>query len=145
MKYDWFVAGRTRNKDVIENVLRVIRDNNQSAWSFIEKSYLYDDNSKVDFRGSGEQAITQFEQLDLNDDFVKKIFVDDLNAERDSKNFLLVLPAGISGHVEAGIAYGMGRKCYALGVPEKTESLYHIFDKIFANFDEFEKFLQEEK
>ena len=27
-------------------------------------------------------------------------------------------------------AYGMGKKCYAVGIPEKTETLYCIFEKI---------------
>lgn len=32
-----------------------------------------------------------------------------------SKNLLLVLPAGKAAHIEAGIAYGLGKKCYAIG------------------------------
>ena len=41
---------------------------------------------------------------------------------------MLVLPSGKSGHIEAGIAYGMGKKCYAIGEFDATDSLYNIFD-----------------
>ena len=38
-----------------------------------------------------------------------------------------------------GVAYVMGKKCYAIGTLEKTETLYHIFDKIFPSLDDFVK------
>jgi hypothetical protein len=145
MKYDFFVAGRTRNSDKLEKVLQIIRKNGKTAWCFIEKSYMRGADAKINLDAGGEKAHEQFEALDLSDDLVKQIFDDDLAAERDAENFLLVLPAGISGHVEAGIAFGLGKKCYALGKPEKTESLYHIFDKIFNDTNEFREFLEGEK
>lgn len=66
---------------------------------------------------------------------IRKIFTNDIDGERDSDNFLLVLPAGIAGHIEAGVAYGMGKKCYAIGTPQKTETLYCIFEKIFPDLE----------
>jgi hypothetical protein len=56
---------------------------------------------------------------------------------------LLVLPAGKSGHIEAGIAYGMGKKCYAIGEFDATDSLYNIFDIIFKDDIELEEFLKQ--
>jgi len=58
---------------------------------------------------------------------------------------LLVLPAGTSGHIEAGVAYGMGKKCFAFGKPEKTETLYQIFDEIFPNIEALESWLRSEQ
>ena len=145
MKYDFFIAGRTRNSEKLEEILNIIRRNKKSAWCFVEKTYLRGANAKVNLDAGGDKAIQQFEELDLNDDLVRQIFKDDLRAQRDAENFVLVLPAGISGHIEAGIAFGLGKKCYAIGKPEKTESLYHIFDKIFADKSEFEKFLKEKE
>lgn len=82
-----------------------------------------------------------FESLDLKSDVVLNIFNQDLENEKASKNFLLVLPAGKSGHIEAGIAYGMGKKCYAIGEFDSTDSLYNIFDNIFSDISELEEFL----
>ena len=65
-----------------------------------------------------------------------------MRAQKNSDSFILVLPAGISGHIEAGAAYGMGQKCYAVGRPEKTETLYNIFDEIFPDISTLESWLK---
>ena len=39
------------------------------------------------------------------------------------------------------MAYGLGKKCYAIGEYEQTDSLYLIFDKIFKNEVELVDFL----
>jgi hypothetical protein len=82
--------------------------------------------------------------LPKDDDFIKHIFQNDMQAQRDSDNFLLVLPAGISAHIEAGASYGMGKKCYALGIPEKTETLYGVFNEIFSDLESLENWLSAE-
>ena len=56
---------------------------------------------------------------------------------------LLVLPAGKAAHIESGIAYGLGRTCYAMGEYDATDTLYNIFDQIFSDEAELEKFLKE--
>ena len=61
--------------------------------------------------------------------------------EKVCDKLLLVLPAGKSGHIEAGVAYGMGKICYAIGEYDATDSLYNIFDEIFNNTLELEKYL----
>jgi hypothetical protein len=85
----------------------------------------------------------KFENLDLKSEIVLKVFHEDLEAQKVSKNFLLVLPAGKAGHIESGIAYGMGRKCYAFGEYDATDSLYNIFEIIFKDENELENFLIE--
>jgi hypothetical protein len=44
--------------------------------------------------------------------------------------------------MEAGASYGMGKKCYAVGVPEKTETLYSIFDEIFPDIDSLKNWIR---
>ena len=94
---------------------------------------------------STEEQMKEFEQMDLKSDTVLSIFNEDLENEKASKNLLLVLPAGKSGHIEAGIAYGMGKKCYAIGDFDVTDSLYNIFDIIFNNKNELGHFLKDYK
>ena len=131
-KYDFFVAGRWRNREAVGEVLDAIRTHGKTAYCFIENLY---EGEKVEFslEGDIETIMQSLEGLSMDDPFIRKIFETDIDAERQSDNFILVLPAGISGHVEAGAAYGMGKKCYAVGTLEKTETLYLIFDKIFPN------------
>jgi hypothetical protein len=139
-KYDFFVAGRWRNREAVKEVLDLIRANEKTAYCFIENLY---EGEKVEFSLSGdiESIMQSLESLPMNDPFVRKIFDIDITAERESESFILVLPTGISGHVEAGAAYGMGKKCYAVGELEKTETLYHIFDEIFPDNQALEKWL----
>lgn len=139
--YDYFIAGRWRNFQEVKKVLDAVRASGKTAYCFIENFY---EGSKVEFRqdGSIEDIMQQLEALPNDDAFVKQIFEADMQAQRESEAFLLVLPAGISGHVEAGASYGMGKPCYAIGVPEKTETLYQIFDEIFPDIPALTEFLE---
>ena len=92
-----------------------------------------------------EEKMKAFESLGLKSDVVMNIFKQDLDNEKASKNLLLVLPAGKSGHIESGIAYGMGKKCYAIGEFDATDSLYNIFENIFNDEKELEEFLKNYK
>lgn len=79
--------------------------------------------------------------MGLKRDIVLNLFKQDLEGEKRSKNLLLVLPAGKAAHIESGIAYGMGKKCFAIGEYEATDTLYNIFEEIFCTEQELEEFL----
>lgn len=130
--YDFFIAGRWRNKDKIAEITEIVRASGKNVYCFIENKW---DGEEVefDFGKNPEDFMADFESLEQTHPLVKKVFEYDMNAQRNSDNFLLVLPAGIAGHVEAGAAYGMGKKCYAFGKLEKTETLYCIFEEIFPD------------
>ncbi len=138
-KYEFFIAGRARNK---ENILRVcdIFDKykvsyycflkNEDDWGYGSKDQTPEENQK------------EFESLGLKSDVVLNLFNTDLEGLKSSKNLLLVLPAGKAAHIESGIAYGLGETCYAIGEYEQTDSLYNIFKEIFESEIELEKFLK---
>lgn len=140
-KYDFFIAGRWRNYSEVKKVLDAVRASGKTAYCFIENLY---EGSEVEFKqdASIESVMQKLESLPKDDEFVKHIFENDMQAQRESEYFLLVLPAGISGHVEAGAAYAMGKKCFAVGVPEKTETLYSIFDNIFPDLSSIQIWLK---
>ncbi len=139
-KYEFFIAGKTRNKDNILRICDIFDKYNISYYCFLKN------DDTINSYGSDEQIAEEkmkvFEQLDLKSDVVLNIFEQDLENEKACKNFLLVLPAGKSGHIEAGIAYGMGEKCYAIGEFDATDSLYNIFDTIFKDEVELDNFLK---
>ena len=91
---------------------------------------------------TAEEKQKEFESLDLKSEVVLKLFNSDLEGEKKSKNLLLVLPAGKAAHIESGIAYGLGKKCYAIGEYDATDTLYNIFEEIFSNENELEDFLK---
>lgn len=138
-KYEFFIAGKTRNKEKILKICDLFDKHNVSYYSFLKN----DDSMKSygEETKSVEENMAVFENLDLKSEVVLKIFNEDLDNEKVSKKFLLVLPAGKSGHIEAGIAYGMGKKCYAIGEFDATDSLYNIFENIFNDNQQLEEFL----
>lgn len=141
-KYKFFIAGRTRNRENILKLCEIFDELNISYYCFLknEESHkeagldMYDNN-----------LADKFEALGLEDPSVRIIFEHDLDGLKNSENLLLVLPAGKSAHIESGIAYGLGKKCYAIGEYDVTDSLYLIFDKIFKNEKELKEFLVNSK
>lgn len=143
IKYEFFIAGKIRNKDNILKICDIFDKYNISYYCFLKNDGTMNSFGK-EFKNE-EEKMKVFEQLDLKSDVVLDIFNQDLENEKNSKNLLLVLPAGKSGHIEAGIAYGMGKKCYAIGEFDATDSLYNIFDVIFKDNNELEDFLKQYK
>jgi hypothetical protein len=140
MKYDYFVAGRWRNRKKIEEVMLALRKTGKRVYCFIENAYE-GDGIKYDIHPDAdvEKMMNTTENLkdwQTNPTF-RKIFETDIQAERDSEVFIAVFPIGYSGHMELGAAYGMGKKCYGIGEPEKAETLYLMFDQIFPDVREF--------
>lgn len=139
-EYEFFIAGKMRNKDNILKFCDMFDKYNISYYCFLKN----EDSMKSYAEGTEnvEERMKIFEGLGLKSEPVLKIFNEDLEAQKVSKNFLLVLPAGKAGHIEAGISYGMGKKCYAMGEFDATDSLYNIFETIFKDETELEEFLK---
>ena len=143
MQYEYFIAGRLRHKDEIQKVVDILRDAGKSYYCFLDNEYV---GESVQFTKdkNPEEAMKQFEQIPdwRNDETVKKIFENDMNALKASEKFVLVIPAGKSGHIEAGTAYGLGKPCYAVGEQIETESLYLIFNEMFPTVSKFKEFVE---
>ena len=141
-KYEFFIAGRARNKESILKICDLFDKYNISYYCFLKNE---DDWGYGNKNQTAEEKQKEFESLNLKSDIVLNLFNNDLDGEKNSKNLLLVLPAGKAAHIEAGIAYGLGKKCYAIGEYEQTDTLYNIFENIFESTHELEKFLKEYK
>ncbi len=137
-KYEFFIAGRARNKENILRICDLCDKYNISYYCFLKNE---DDWGYGNKNQTPEEKQREFEKLNLKSEVVLKLFHEDLEGERTSKNLLLVLPAGKAAHIESGIAYGLGKTCYAIGEYEATDTLYNIFEKIFSNESELEEFL----
>lgn len=139
-RYEFFIAGRTRNQDEILKICDLFDKYKITYYCFLKNEGTM--NSYGNEAQSVEEKQQEFESLGLKSPEVLRIFREDYESEMAAEKFLLVLPAGNSGHIEAGIAYGKGKKCYAVGKYEATDSLYNIFEEIFADRDELEQFLK---
>lgn len=133
MKYEYFVASRWRNRDNVLELVKKLRNKGKTVYSFFESS-----NVLRHINNDPEDYMRDFEKLDWEkDQYVKEIFINDMEAEKESHNFIMLLPAGKSAHIEAGVAYGLGRKCILIGEQKEAESLYRIFSECYPTIDDF--------
>jgi hypothetical protein len=137
MHYDYFISARYRNKDNALALARRIRERGKTVYCFVESRASVSHVGDVD--SDGEKAMAKFEAIPdwRNDTRVRDLFETDMEAERNSDALILLLPAGKSAHIEAGVAYGMGKKLILVGEQKETESLYLIFDECYNSVDEF--------
>lgn len=131
--YHFFVSGRWRNRDNVLDLTNKIRTKGYEVYCFLEASH-----STHRINNDPEADMQTFEKLDWrNDPYVESVFENDMNGEKNSDTFVLLLPAGKSCHIEAGVAFGLGKKCILIGEQKEAESLYLIFSKVYSTVDEF--------
>jgi hypothetical protein len=68
---------------------------------------------------------------------LKAIYDHDLQGLEESEIIIMLLPAGKSSHIQAGIAFGFGKKLILIGTPEVSESQYFIFDEAFPTIEDY--------
>jgi len=139
-KYDYIVVGRWRNRDQVNAVKQALRDAGKYVYCFTDNAYD-GDGIKFETRDDAdvEAMMTTTEKLtdwQTNPTF-RKIFETDMQGLKESEALILVFPAGLSAHMELGVAYGMGKKCYGIGKPDKPETLYLMFDAIYPDIKTF--------
>lgn len=130
---DFFVAGSWRNRTAIDETLAAMDAMGATASCFVRA--VYPASAALLARPGGA------DEADLRSPAVREVFDQDLEALQAATAFLLVLPAGRAAHIEAGIAYGLGKRCYAIGPVERSETLYRIFDRMFPDVAGFERWL----
>ena len=89
--------------------------------------------------GNPEEQMKVFESTD---DFYKnthfrEIFQKDLEGLKNAEKVIVLLPAGSAVHIEAGIAFGLGKNLILIGEAEKPETLYLIFQERYKSIEDF--------
>ena len=134
MKYDFFVSSRWRNRDRVLDLVARMRAMGKTVYCFLESDY----NSER-LRQDPEAEMAAFEATPdwRNDEFVRRVFERDMDGLKSAAKLVLLLPAGKSCHIEAGVAWGLGKECILIGDQATAESLYLIFDRVYADVDGF--------
>lgn len=132
-KYEYFISSRLRNRDTIRDLLKKLRAKGKTVYYFMETDTYHAENADP------EKTMKEFESTPdwRNDKMVIDIFEKDMLALRESEKLILLLPAGKSSHIEAGTAYGLGKKCIVIGEQKEAESLYLIFNEHYPTIDSF--------
>jgi hypothetical protein len=121
----FFVAGSWRNRAAVLDVVEALDQAGAASYSFVRAEY--DEEASVLATPGGA------DDADLESAAVRKVFEQDLAVLRAAEHFVLVLPAGAAAHVEAGIAFGLGKRCWAVGPDDRAETLYRIFEAMLAD------------
>ncbi|KDP92322.1 MULTISPECIES: hypothetical protein [Clavibacter] len=121
----FFVAGSWRSRQAIADVLDALDGVGARSTCFIRASY---DAEAAAFAVPGGA-----DDADLDAPGIRGLFEQDLAALRAADRFVLVLPAGAAAHMEAGIAFGLGKPCVAVGPPDRTETLHLVFEAMCAD------------
>lgn len=135
-RYDYYIAGRWRNRDKVNEVRDALRAAGKTVYCFTDNEY---DGDGIKFQAHAEanpeammQTAESLVDWQTNPTF-RKIFENDMAGLKASNAYIMVLPAGLSAHMELGVAYGMGKPCYGIGAVEKVETLYLMFNRIFPD------------
>jgi hypothetical protein len=136
MKYQYFIATRWRNRDVALPLIRMLRAKDKTVYTCFESP-----QSTERIKENPEVAMQKFEATNNwgQDEEINAIFQTDMQGLRESEALIMLLPAGKSSHIEAGAAYGMGKKCILIGEQKEAESLYLIFSEFYDSIDDFIK------
>lgn len=139
MKYDFFIASRWRNKKQVIELAKSIRQKGRFVYCFVEGDGSNYELKDLEEKYAPEEFMKHFESIPnwTKNPAVREIFDVDMKALKESENILLLLPAGKSAHLEAGVGYGLGKKCIVIGEQKETESLYLIFSEFYKSVDEF--------
>ncbi len=135
---DYTVIGKFRNKENVQALISAIRTKGKTCYDFAAKPA---NPMRPDASGDEQMAVLESHTDFLNDPIHKDHFEKDLAGLREAETIVLLLPAGISTHIEAGIAFGLGKKLILIGKPEKPETLYFIFNEHHNTAEDFLKTL----
>ncbi|MBP9762534.1 hypothetical protein KBD34_02880 [Patescibacteria group bacterium] len=131
---DYTLVSRFRNKERCEYLVAELVKRGKSCHNFcITPS---DPNNPT---ASAEAQMRAWEETKdfFHDPYFRMIFEKDLKALKEAQTVLFLLPCGTSAHMEAGIAYGLGKHLILIGEPEKPESLYIIFEERYPTIEAF--------
>jgi len=135
-KTDYTVLAKFRNNDQASALIEVeaLRKQGKSCYDFFD---MQDDPYGKEI--SPEERMKRFEETKdfLHDPNFRFIFEKDLNGLKNAETIIVLLPAGNSVHIEAGIAFGLGKKLILIGEVEKPESLYLVFSEHYTTIEEF--------
>lgn len=132
--FDYTILSKFRNKNNCELLIEKLKEKGRTCYNFCD---IPADPKNPD--AHPEKQMQVFESTDdfFSNEYFRFIFEKDLRGLKNAKNVIVLLPAGTSAHIEAGIAYGLGKPLILIGQPEKPESLYLIFQRRYETVEDF--------
>ncbi len=134
MKTDYTVISSYRNKDKVEHLVGEIRKRGYTCYNFCD---VPADLNNRDAHPEEQMKVFEAKKDFHNDEHFKKLFKRDLAGLKNAEKVILLQPCGLSAHMEAGIAFGLGKPLIMVGEPIKPESLYLMFEERYNSAEDF--------
>jgi hypothetical protein len=134
MKTDYMVIGRVRNPDNINRLAKGIQNKGYSCYNFLEK-----ESAPVLAHMTFQEQLEHFEKMDdfWSDPSHRYYYEHDMQGLKNADTIVMLLPAGLAAHMEAGVSYGLGKKLILIGGVEKPETLYLMFEERYPDIESF--------
>ena len=128
------VIGRVRNSENVNRLVKGIEDKGFTCYNFLSKATV----PEAAHLSRAEQMEILESHTDFwNDPLHKHHYDTDMDGLKNADTVVMLLPAGLAAHMEAGAAYGMGKKMILIGEPEKAETLYLMFNERYPDIESF--------
>ncbi|OGM94598.1 hypothetical protein A2333_03180 [Candidatus Wolfebacteria bacterium RIFOXYB2_FULL_49_7] len=130
----FFIASPWKNKTQVEQLTGELDKLGHSAYSYVESGANLLTGKPI------EDEMKEFTKALVNwkiDDRIAKIAESEVQAIKDADVVILLLPAGDSSHMEAGIGYGLGKRLVLIGPVEKPEVIYLLFNHVYLDISSF--------
>ncbi len=134
MKTDFMVIGRVRNSENVNRLVKGIEDKGFTCYNFLSRDTVpeYAHLSRQE-----QMEILESHPDFWNDPLHKHHYDTDMDGLKNADTVVMLLPAGLAAHMEAGVAYGLGKKLILIGEPEKAETLYLMLNERYATIEDF--------
>ena len=133
------IISKFRNKAKVEERVHAIEAKGKTCYNFCEKP---SDPDNPDAHPEEQMRVLEKVENFFEDNYFRHVFEKDMLGLKNADKIILLLPAGNSAHIEAGIAYGLGKPLILIGEPEKPDTLYLIFGERYATAEDFLKSLE---
>lgn len=129
----YFIASRWANMKQVQILTENIAAHNNEVFSFVKDPRNFVPKEELK---QVPDALKDLKNWRTNSE-LRDLYETELEGLRESDVFILLLPAGESSHIQAGIAFGLGKKTILIGKPEAVKTHYLIFDEHYASIDEY--------
>lgn len=134
MHTDYMVIGRTRNAENIQRLVYGIEAKGYSCYNFLDIPAAPD---TPDLSWEEQINIAESDPDFWNSSYYRETFERDMSGLKNAHAIIILLPAGLATHMEAGVAFGLNKKLILIGEVEKPETLYLIFHERYPDIESF--------
>lgn len=134
MKTDYMVIGKVRNHKNVSRLVQGIEDKGYTCYNFLSKPATPD---TPDLPWEEQMKILESCTDFWNDSVHHHHFEADMAGLINADTIVFLLPGGKASHMEAGVAYGLGKRMVIIGEVENPETLYLMFNEHYPTIESF--------